>query len=111
MHQKFKVHVPENQTKKDGEYYEELARYFESGVAGSLDELRAFPKYVPVRAQGTASARPTTRRRKTGSAKRRNCLSVESVAAMLCHRSEFATVDRGCACATPAVPSGPAVVL
>ena len=28
MHQKFKVHVPENQTKKDGEYYEELAPLF-----------------------------------------------------------------------------------
>jgi hypothetical protein len=52
MHEKFKVHVPENQTKKDGEYYEELARYFESGVGGNLDKLRAFPKYVPVAEMG-----------------------------------------------------------
>ena len=52
MHEKFKVHVPENQTEKDGEYYEELARYFESGVGGNLDKLRAFPKYVPVAEMG-----------------------------------------------------------
>jgi Macrocin-O-methyltransferase (TylF) len=48
MKETYKVHLPENQTSKDGEYYGRLADYFESAAGGSLDKLRSFTKHVPV---------------------------------------------------------------
>lgn len=48
MKEKFKVHLPENQTRKDDEYYSRLASYFDTAAGGDLDKLRAFTKHVPV---------------------------------------------------------------
>lgn len=48
MKEFFNVHLPENQTKKDDEYYVRLADYFDSAAGGTLDKLRAFTKHVPV---------------------------------------------------------------
>jgi hypothetical protein len=46
--EKFKVHLAENQTPKDSEYYERLGKYFDDSLGTNLDKLRAFPKYAPV---------------------------------------------------------------
>jgi hypothetical protein len=48
MKELFKVHLPENQTQRDDDYYVKLAEYFESAAGGNLDKLRAFTKHVPV---------------------------------------------------------------
>ena len=48
MKEQFKVHLPENQTRKDDEYHARLAAYFDTAAGGDLDKLRAFTKHVPV---------------------------------------------------------------
>ncbi|MBS0381951.1 MAG: class I SAM-dependent methyltransferase [Proteobacteria bacterium] len=48
MKEQFKVHLPENQTAKDGEYHIRLADYFDAAPGGTLDKLRAFTKHAPV---------------------------------------------------------------
>jgi hypothetical protein len=48
MKELFRVHLPENQTKKDDTYHANLADYFDNAAGGNLDKLRAFTKHVPV---------------------------------------------------------------
>lgn len=45
--EEFSMQIPENQRQLDKEYYKELVEYWDSGIGGTLDKLRAFPKYVP----------------------------------------------------------------
>lgn len=43
----YPIHVPENQTDKDREFYREMEGYFSRSLGTTIDKLRNFAKYVP----------------------------------------------------------------